>query len=266
MLDSNDSIEPGWRLESGSGPIVATAIHDGHAVREEIAGLLALDDAQRLREEDPFTAEWTSLASNRVAGLVSRFQVDLNRPREKAVYVVPEDAWGLDVWRHRPTEQMIARSLDEYDGFYRDMKSYLDRIVEENGQFVVYDLHTYNYRRDGAEAPPADPVANPQVNIGTGTMDRDRWASVVDRMIDDLRAYDFPGGALDVRENIKFKGGEFSRWINDTYSGVGCAVAIEFTKFFMDEWTGVPDRSMVTAIGDALTSTVPGVLEALDSE
>ena len=29
----------------------------------------------------------------------SRFEVDLNRPREEAVYRVPEDCWGLDVWR-----------------------------------------------------------------------------------------------------------------------------------------------------------------------
>jgi hypothetical protein len=29
----------------------------------------------------------------------SRFEVDLNRPRREAVYRIPEDAWGLDIWR-----------------------------------------------------------------------------------------------------------------------------------------------------------------------
>ena len=32
------------------------AIHDGHHVREEVSRILALTDAERLREEDPFTA------------------------------------------------------------------------------------------------------------------------------------------------------------------------------------------------------------------
>ncbi len=65
--------------------------------------------------------------------------------------------------------------------------------------------------------PPADEAENPQVNVGTGTMDRARWAPVVDRFIADLRAYDFPGGRLDVRENVKFRGGHFSRWVHETF-------------------------------------------------
>ena len=35
--------------------MVATAIHAGHGLRRSIAALTALDDATRLREEDPFT-------------------------------------------------------------------------------------------------------------------------------------------------------------------------------------------------------------------
>ena len=39
--------------------------------------------------------------------------------------------------------------------------------------------------------------------------------------------------------------------------------SIEVKKFFMDEWTGVPDHAVINAIGEALKSTVPGVLEEL---
>jgi hypothetical protein len=127
----------------------------------------------------------------------------------------------------------------------------------------VFDLHTYNHRRSGADGPPADAEANPQVNIGTGTMNRERWAPVVDTFIDTLRCYDFPGGKLDVRENVKFYGGAWPRWIHDTFPETGVAIAIEFKKFFMDEWTGVPDNDSVVAIGAALRSTVPAVLAAL---
>ncbi len=99
-----------WELSEGDGPIVATAIHDGHALREEVSALTALSDASRLQEEDPFTGEWTKVAPTRVVATRSRFEVDLNRPREKAVYAVPADAWGLELWKAPPSESLLARS------------------------------------------------------------------------------------------------------------------------------------------------------------
>src|SRR6185369_9772081 len=90
---------PIWQTEFGDGPLVACAIHDGHDVRPEVADCLRLDSAQRLYEEDPYTGEWTSIAPTRIVARRSRFEVDFNRSRDKAVYITPVDAWGLDVWR-----------------------------------------------------------------------------------------------------------------------------------------------------------------------
>ena len=78
--------EPVWQVARGEGPLVATAVHAGHAVRDNVFAQLALDDGERLREEDPFTDAWMEIAPIRVVALRSRFEVDLNRPREKAVY------------------------------------------------------------------------------------------------------------------------------------------------------------------------------------
>jgi N-formylglutamate amidohydrolase len=242
---------------------LATAVHDGHAIRDDALEHVALDELGRLREEDPFTGEWTRVAPTRVIGLRSRFEVDLNRPRDKAVYRTPEDAWGLNVWKDDPPSAIFDRSLDQYDAFYDAMQDLLRAMADEHGKFVIYDLHTYNHRRGGSDGPLADPAGNPQVNIGTGTMDRERAAPVVDAFIESLRAYDFPGGKLDVRENVKFRGGNWPRWVHETFPQSGIAIAIEFKKFFMDEWTGTADQAAVEAIGAALQSTVPSVLDAL---
>ena len=94
-------------------------------------------------------------------------------------------------------------------------------------------------------------------------MNDNGWRPLVERFMSDLGAYDFPGGGLDVRENVKFRGGYFPRWIHETFPDSACAIAIEFKKFFMDEWTGAPDLRAIDAIRDALQSTVPGVLDEL---
>ncbi len=194
---------PIWRMVRGVGPLVAVAVHAGHAVRDELADHFSLDEPGRLREEDPFTDIWTEIAPTRVVDRRSRFEVDLNRPRENAVYRRPADAWGLNVWKGELPEAAFAKSLANYDAFYAQMHALLKEVEREHGRFFVFDLHNYNHRRNRPDGPPADEAENPQVNIGTGTMDRTRWAAIVDRFIADLRGHDFAGGRLDVRENVR---------------------------------------------------------------
>ncbi|NIL97590.1 MAG: N-formylglutamate amidohydrolase [Planctomycetales bacterium] len=257
--------QPTWQLQMGEGPLVAAALHDGHAVRDELIPLLAIADSERLREEDPFTGLWTTMAPTRLLGLRSRFELDLNRPREKAVYRTPQDSWGLQVWKAPLPEKVVSRSLAAWDTFYDHVHALLARLVEQHPQVVVFDIHSYNHRRGGPEGPPAPPAENPEVNLGTGSMDRQRWAPIVDRLIHELTNYDYQGRHLDVRENVKFFGGHFPTWIHQTFPQNVCAVAIEFKKFFMDEWTGQPDRDQLFAIGQALRAAAEGVGEELQA-
>jgi hypothetical protein len=159
---------------------------------------------------------------------------------------------------------VVVRSLAQYDAFYAEVKQVFTDLEQRFGRFVVFDLHSYNHRREGPDGPPADPIKNPEINIGTGTMNRERWAPLVDRFMADLQKFDFLGRHLDVRENIKFRGGHFARWTHHTFPKSGCVLAIEFKKFFMDEWTGEPDQTHLETIRRALQSTMPGILETLE--
>jgi len=251
-------------FERGASPIIAAAIHNGHDTRVDVDEHLAISEKEQRREEDPVTGEWTQIAKTQIVGLRSRFEVDLNRPREKAVYQRPNDAWGMKVWDEPPDEELIEASLKEYDEFYAGIQELFDEMLEQYPRIVVYDLHTYNQYRDGQDGEPADPAKNPEVNIGTGTMDRQYWSPVVDHFIEDLRGYDFHGRQLDVRENVKFQGGYFGQWIHEHYPQQVCAIAIEFKKFFMDEWEGEPNAYEVECIYKALRSTLSGVRSALE--
>ncbi|MGI8670597.1 MAG: N-formylglutamate amidohydrolase [Aridibacter sp.] len=252
-----------YTLKKGDSPIIATAVHDGHDLREEVAEIMKLSESNRLREEDPYTSSWVDVADTQIVALPSRFEVDLNRPREKAVYVTPDDCWGLDVWKKRPSQEIIQKSLEEYDAYYSQIKELFTETQKKHGKFVLYDIHSYNHKRNGADAEPESAEENPEVNIGTGSLDRKKWGSLIDRFIEDLRSFDFIGRKLDVRENVKFQGGNQVKWLHKNFAENGCGLAIEFKKFWMDEWSGEKDEEMVKAIHQALASTVPGVLEEL---
>ncbi len=249
----------------GQEPIVATAIHDGHGLRDEVAAAILLGEADRLREEDPYTGIWTSVVTTQMVARRSRFEVDLNRPRDMAVYRTPEAAWGLKVWDGELPADIAERSLQEYDAFYEEADRIFSELHRRYGRFVVLDLHTYNYRRGGPDAPPEDPKLNPEVNVGTGSLDRERWGPLVDRFMSDLTEHEFLGRHLDVRENVRFQGGYLSRWVHENYPESGCCLAVEFKKFFMDEWTGQLSSEEYEAIPQALEATLPGILESLGS-
>jgi hypothetical protein len=82
--------------------------------------------------------------------------------------------------------------------------------------------------------------------------------------VSELRSFDFLGRRLDVRENVKFVGRQFPKWVHTNYPDSGCAIAIEFKKFFMDEWTGKLDMDAHNAIRHALASTLSGLEEELE--
>ena len=80
------------------------------SARKSLA-LMALADDERLREEDPFTEIVIRDVPNRIVFHRSRFEIDLNRARDGAVYLTPEQAWGLKVWRQPPPSQIVEASL-----------------------------------------------------------------------------------------------------------------------------------------------------------
>ncbi|MEO6020695.1 MAG: N-formylglutamate amidohydrolase [Knoellia sp.] len=248
-----------------SGQLVATAIHTGHDLRDETARLMVLDEETRLREEDPFTDDLGAACPARVVVHRSRFEVDLNRNRDEAVYRRPDDCWGLDVWRDSPLpKDVAARSLEVHDTFYAELGERLDEVAAR-GPFVLYDVHSYNHRRDGADEPEGASQDNPEVNVGTGSLDRERWGGVVDAFMQSLAGTDTAGGEIDVRENVRFEGAHLTAWVHDRYPDHGVALALEFKKTYMDEWTGEPDRARIAELSQALGETVGPVLRALES-
>lgn len=244
-----------FTIDPGS-PVLAVTVHSGHGLSETVAAQMALDDETRLREEDPYTDRLAKGIPSRVVVGMSRFEADLNRPRDRAVYAKPEDAWGLDLWSEPLTPEQIDASLQKYDDFYSELARVLDAMVDRHGGFVLYDVHSFNHRRGGPDAEPQHQEENPDVNLGTGSLP-EMWRPVASAFLDTLRDQ-----GIDARENVKFEGRQLAQWTHDRYGSVACCLAIEFKKTFMDEWTGELDDAAIDSLADALASTVEPVLAA----
>jgi hypothetical protein len=238
-----------WTVQRGAGSVVATAIHEGHELRPEVAALIRLPEEERLREEDPFTGQAILDVPTHIIAHRSRFEFDLNRARDKAVYLTSEQCWGLDVWREPPGRELVERSRAIHAAYYAMLGQLLDDVAREHERFVLIDVHSYNHRRDGPNGRSAPQDKAPDINIGTFSMPREQWAFLIDPLMAALAEFDFNSRRLDVRENVAFQGkGEQTRFVHERFPGRGCAIALEFKKFFMDEWTGVADRKELEAM------------------
>lgn len=254
---------PGWQLRVGDGPIIATAIHDGHRIRDSLQPYLAIDDADRRREEDPLTGLFSSVVDTSLRVRSSRFECDVNRPRDKAVSTNPEDTWGLRIWQDNLPETEIAKSLADYDRFYAEAAILLEQLIERHGSLLLLDIHSYNHRRDGATSPPSSQQDNPDIDLGVTTLDAKRWGEVADAFAGILAESKVDDRQPDVRSNVRYPtGGYFPEWVYARYGTAICTISIEYKKIFMDEWTGQADIAITDDLRTGLERAVAGVRPA----
>ena len=246
-----------WELTLGDGPVIAAAVHDGHAMRSALQPYLAIDEATRRRDEDPLTGVWTSVGDVQLRVRASRFEADLNRPRDLAISRDPANTWGIQVWDASLPDTEIERSLAYHDRFYTMVRRLMDAAIDRFGQVLVLDIHSYNHRRDGAEAEPADVEGNPEIDLGVTTLDHGRHGRLLGRFTEALRSVPLHGRTPDVRNNVRYDGGgHFPEWLYSTYGDAVCAISLEYKKVFMDEWSGQADIGALYDLRDGLRAAV----------
>ncbi len=250
-LNSPGVVANFFRRES---PIISVALHDGHLIDPEVEPYLLVDSAQRFREEDPYTGFFADLPTSQVIVQTSRFQIDMNRGESNAIYMTPEDAWGLHVYKDIPGE-IQQKLLDGHRRFYNQMYQLVSETIDKFGCFLILDIHSYNHRRNHPE-DFASEVDNPELNIGT-QYNHEKWAEKIFSIILKLRKNSILGQELDVRENVKFGGGALQKWVCEKFGEQGLVLSLEFKKTFMDEWTGRVSIPHVLAIREMLTHSLP---------
>ncbi len=244
-----------YTLTNRETPFLAFALHDGHELDHPLRNYMLLDEQSRAREEDPYTGFMISgLPLTTVIVHKSRFELDLNRTREKAIYQKPEDAWGLEVWYNLPVS--LTESLySVYDSFHETVATLVQDTISRFGYFLILDVHSYNYKRN-TPLEEADSLTHPEINLGTA-FNNNFWKPLCDNYTRWLSAQNIMGHSIDARQNIIFRGGAFAQWVTKKFGSYGAVLSVEFKKTFMDEWTGIADIPYVLELKELLAHSLP---------
>ncbi len=226
---------------------VCGAVHDGHQFRRELWDNCLHSEYDRWFEEDPCTKEFVRTHPIVMAGCDSRFEYDLNREPEGAIY---EDAWGKKLWKEPLNKDQHEASLQKHANFYRVVATLIGKLESMFGVVVVYDMHSYNWRRWDREVPV--------INLGTSNIDNDRFGKWVEDWRQSLSELVLPEGMVSTSEinNTFFGNGYFLKFITQNFKNT-LVLATEFKKIYCDELTEVIFPEVVAAIEKELRDRLP---------
>ncbi|GAB3421419.1 N-formylglutamate amidohydrolase [Niabella aquatica] len=255
---------PFFTIDDKKTPVIAFALHDGHFIDGNLRRYLLLDEQGRAREEDPYTGYMIAdLPVSKVVVHTSRFQLDLNRTKDKAVYLKPEDAWGLNVWNDLPL-RVIRKLHKDYDWFYKSVAALIEAAIKKHGCFFILDVHSYNHLREHPFTE-ADVERHPEINMGTAYNSKSR-KELCDRFTGFFAESRVLGHKIDARQNVIFKGGAFARWVIANYGSYGAVCSIEFKKTFMNEWTGIADIPYINRLKQLLELSVSFLYKEINNK
>ncbi len=236
-------------------PFIGTALHWSPTIRKDIAPKLSISLADRFYEEDPETHRFLAPLTHVLLPNQSRYEVDLNRPPDVAIYSRPELAWGKEVWGEALSDFEREFTMEKWYEFNTLMDCAVEDAIERFGFAVVFDFHSYNYQRDRYVDWRTD--GKPVINLGTRHLDLDdRGRAIVSDTFASLRGHTVGGGPCLVEENGVFYGGYLNRRLNHLYGPRCITLSIEYKKVYMDERTGVIDESILSELNAQMTATI----------
>lgn len=210
-------------------PYVCTAIHNGSRLEGPLEEVCLLSKEERLYEEDPETGHFISSMPIRIIANDTRYAYDLNRSVDACIY---EEAWGKRVWQRDLSDSDKETSLLRYKNFYRLLRAILDKINEKFGKSILFDVHSYNYKR----IPEA--IEAPVFNLGTHQIHKARHGKYINNFLKSLSRIEFSHHKTTVGENIVFQGKGYLASYVIKHHPKTLILPLEIKKIYCDELTG----------------------------
>ncbi|MGI9532611.1 N-formylglutamate amidohydrolase [Lutimonas sp.] len=226
---------------------VCAAVHDGHQFRQELWDNCLHSAYERWYEDDPATKEMVADQPIVIAGIDSRFEYDLNRAPELAIY---EDAWGKELWKKPLSDEMKNKSLAKHTAFYKVVFALIHKLESIHEKCIVYDMHSYNWKRWPREVPTW--------NLGTTNIDQKRFEKDIEAWRQSLSEIKLPDGIKSTAAvNDTFYGnGYFLKFISSSFENT-LVLATEIAKVYCDENKQVLFPEVIACIKQELQNRIP---------
>ena len=241
-------------------PIIGLAIHAGHRVREELQSKMAITEEERLYEEDAGVDQFISDFPIQMIGLDSRYEYDVNRKLDNAIYLKPFQCWGKRVWITPPTKEELNISQQKWEEFHEMLSFLVEEIHRSQGKTFVLDLHSYNYQRTN---PTRKPIDFPDFNLAVSTQDHTKYRKALDALTNELKKLEITNGTPTVKENDVFKkDGAVATKLEALYPN--CLITpVEVKKIYMNEKTGEMNPPMIETIRRKMAPLAKKVAKSL---
>ena len=219
-------------------PYICGAVHDGHQFRKSLWENCLHTEYERWYEEDPCTKEMVQSHPIVIAGCDSRFEYDLNRAPETAIY---EDAWGKKLWYKSLPKNQREKSLQKHTNFYKVVHTLISKLEEKFDVCIVYDMHSYNWKRWSREVPTW--------NLGTGNIDNHRFEKEIESWRSILEKTPLPNNIESTSKiNDTFQGnGYFLNYITQNFDNT-LVLATEIAKIYCDELSQILFPEVIDAV------------------
>ena len=208
-------------------PFCCSAIHNGSQLRHDLQKKMALNEYQRWYEEDPSTEDFVKSMPITIIGNDSRFEYDLNRTPQECTY---DEAWGKKVWNKKLTAQEIKISKQKHAGYYKVLQALITKLESLFGGCIVYDIHSYNYKRWDREVP--------LFNVGTEQLNGSLYRSTIQNWLKVLSEISLPDIPNKTAENDVFSGRGYNAEYISTHFSNTLVLPTEIKKVYCDELTG----------------------------
>ena len=228
-------------------PYVCGAIHDGHQFRKELWDNCLHTEYDRWYEEDPETKNMIASHPIVIAGCDSRFEYDLNRAPEDAVFVT---AWGKQLWKTPLQEAQKQKSLAKHEAFYKVVHTLIKTIETKHKVAIVYDMHSYNWQRWDREVPTW--------NLGTSNVDNERFGPEIEAWRQSLSEMQLPNDIKSTAliNDTFFGNGYFLKYITNSFKNT-LVLATEIAKVYCDEYEQVNFPEVVNSVEKQLRERLP---------
>lgn len=228
-------------------PYACAAVHDGHQFRKELWDNCLHTEYDRWYEEDPETKKMIASHPIVLAACDSRFEYDLNRAPEDAVF---ETAWGKQLWRKPLPISQKETSQQKHANFYKVVNALISKLEEKFGVCIVYDMHSYNWQRWDREVPTW--------NLGTSNIDNERFGEQVELWRGALASIDLPHNIKQTAlVNDTFQGnGYFLKFITNNFKNT-LVLATEIAKIYCEEYKQIIYPEVVDAVENQLRELLP---------